>query len=175
MMLRRSSSSLPMECGPMSSAAPSIKAGCPHSLAARRGSLSTITSAFPSVTGPAYAPFIMGRYPRRRWIARTSLARSVAAGRPRLRPFAKLRRPRDAVCGSRHRQRFADDLRAGEAEHGRAERHRARIALARQNRPRSRFRRPRGDHPLPRKRARLARDRPPYRRGSRAAAAQRAE
>ena len=27
------------------------------------GSLSTITSAFPSVTGPAYAPFIMGRYP----------------------------------------------------------------------------------------------------------------
>ena len=27
------------------------------------GSLTTITSAFPSVTGPAYAPFIMGRYP----------------------------------------------------------------------------------------------------------------
>jgi hypothetical protein len=27
------------------------------------GSLSTVTSAFPSVTGPAYAPFIMGRYP----------------------------------------------------------------------------------------------------------------
>ncbi|HEY8713346.1 MAG TPA: alkaline phosphatase family protein, partial [Thermoanaerobaculia bacterium] len=27
------------------------------------GSFSTITSAFPSVTGPAYAPFIMGRYP----------------------------------------------------------------------------------------------------------------
>src|SRR5438045_1304207 len=27
------------------------------------GSLSTITSAFPSVTGPAYAPFLMGRYP----------------------------------------------------------------------------------------------------------------
>jgi hypothetical protein len=27
------------------------------------GSLCTITSAFPSVTGPAYAPFLMGRYP----------------------------------------------------------------------------------------------------------------
>jgi hypothetical protein len=27
------------------------------------GSLSTVTSAIPSVTGPAYAPFIMGRYP----------------------------------------------------------------------------------------------------------------
>jgi len=27
------------------------------------GSLSSVTSAFPSVTGPAYAPFIMGRYP----------------------------------------------------------------------------------------------------------------
>ena len=27
------------------------------------GSLATVTSAFPSVTGPAYAPFIMGRYP----------------------------------------------------------------------------------------------------------------
>jgi arylsulfatase A-like enzyme len=27
------------------------------------GSLATVTSAFPSVTGPAYAPFLMGRYP----------------------------------------------------------------------------------------------------------------
>ena len=27
------------------------------------GELSTVTSAFPSVTGPAYAPFLMGRYP----------------------------------------------------------------------------------------------------------------
>ncbi|MDP9204009.1 MAG: alkaline phosphatase family protein, partial [Gemmatimonadota bacterium] len=27
------------------------------------GSLSTVTSAFPSVTGPAYTPFLMGRYP----------------------------------------------------------------------------------------------------------------
>jgi type I phosphodiesterase/nucleotide pyrophosphatase len=27
------------------------------------GSLCTVTSAFPSVTGPAYAPFLMGRYP----------------------------------------------------------------------------------------------------------------
>ncbi|HEU4880064.1 MAG TPA: alkaline phosphatase family protein, partial [Gemmatimonadaceae bacterium] len=27
------------------------------------GSLRTVTSVFPSVTGPAYAPFVMGRYP----------------------------------------------------------------------------------------------------------------
>ncbi len=27
------------------------------------GSLSTVTTAFPSVTGPAYTPFLMGRYP----------------------------------------------------------------------------------------------------------------
>jgi predicted AlkP superfamily pyrophosphatase or phosphodiesterase len=27
------------------------------------GTLTTITSVFPSVTGPAYAPFLMGRYP----------------------------------------------------------------------------------------------------------------
>lgn len=30
---------------------------------AREGGLHTITSVFPSVTGPAYAPFLMGRYP----------------------------------------------------------------------------------------------------------------
>jgi hypothetical protein len=30
---------------------------------AREGSMQSITSAFPSVTGPAYAPFLMGRYP----------------------------------------------------------------------------------------------------------------
>jgi arylsulfatase A-like enzyme len=30
---------------------------------ARDGSMQSITSAFPSVTGPAYAPFLMGRYP----------------------------------------------------------------------------------------------------------------
>jgi hypothetical protein len=43
----------------------SIAAGHLPALAALRaqGSLSTITSVFPSVTGPAYAPFIMGRYP----------------------------------------------------------------------------------------------------------------
>jgi len=41
------------------------------------GQLSTITSAFPSVTGPAYAPFLMGRYPGSvglpglRWFDRT--------------------------------------------------------------------------------------------------------
>jgi hypothetical protein len=30
---------------------------------AREGGLTTVTSVFPSVTGPAYAPFVMGRYP----------------------------------------------------------------------------------------------------------------
>ncbi len=43
----------------------SIDRGHLPALAALReeGQLSTITSAFPSVTGPAYAPFLMGRYP----------------------------------------------------------------------------------------------------------------
>ena len=43
----------------------SIDNGQLPALAALReeGSLSTVTSAFPSVTGPAYAPFLMGRYP----------------------------------------------------------------------------------------------------------------
>jgi hypothetical protein len=43
----------------------SIAAGHLPALSALRaeGSLETVTSAFPSVTGPAYAPFIMGRYP----------------------------------------------------------------------------------------------------------------
>ncbi len=43
----------------------SIDGGHLPALAALReeGQFSTITSAFPSVTGPAYAPFIMGRYP----------------------------------------------------------------------------------------------------------------
>ena len=42
-----------------------IEAGHLPALAALRaeGLLTTVTSAFPSVTGPAYAPFIMGRYP----------------------------------------------------------------------------------------------------------------
>jgi hypothetical protein len=42
-----------------------MRAGLVPSLNALRdeGSLSTITSVFPSVTGPAYAPFVMGRYP----------------------------------------------------------------------------------------------------------------
>ena len=56
-----------------------IERGDLPSLAALRneGSLSTITSAFPSVTGPAYAPFLMGRYPGSvglpglRWFDRT--------------------------------------------------------------------------------------------------------
>src|SRR5205814_10278131 len=43
----------------------SIDNGQLPALAALReeGCLSTVTSAFPSVTGPAYAPFLMGRYP----------------------------------------------------------------------------------------------------------------
>ncbi|HMI55225.1 MAG TPA: alkaline phosphatase family protein, partial [Gemmatimonadaceae bacterium] len=43
----------------------SIDGGDLPALAALRdeGLLATITSAFPSVTGPAYAPFLMGRYP----------------------------------------------------------------------------------------------------------------
>jgi len=47
------------------SLAHSIDSGHLPALAALReeGELSTITSAFPSVTGPAYAPFLMGRYP----------------------------------------------------------------------------------------------------------------
>ena len=42
-----------------------INRGDLPALAALReeGSLSTITSTFPSVTGPAYAPFLMGKYP----------------------------------------------------------------------------------------------------------------
>lgn len=43
----------------------SIDGGHLPALAALReeGQLSTVTTAFPSVTGPAYAPFLMGRYP----------------------------------------------------------------------------------------------------------------
>jgi hypothetical protein len=43
----------------------SIDGGHLPALAALReeGQFSTITSTFPSVTGPAYAPFLMGRYP----------------------------------------------------------------------------------------------------------------
>lgn len=42
-----------------------IEAGAVPDLARMRdeGGLYTITSAFPSVTGPAYTPFLMGRYP----------------------------------------------------------------------------------------------------------------
>ncbi len=43
----------------------SLDGGHSPALAALReeGQFSTITSVFPSVTGPAYAPFLMGRYP----------------------------------------------------------------------------------------------------------------
>lgn len=57
----------------------SIDDGRLPALAALReeGFLGTVTSAFPSVTGPAYAPFLMGRYPGAiglpglRWFDRT--------------------------------------------------------------------------------------------------------
>jgi hypothetical protein len=56
-----------------------IERGDLPALAALRneGSMSTITSTFPSVTGPAYTPFLMGRYPGSvglpglRWFDRT--------------------------------------------------------------------------------------------------------
>ena len=54
------------------------------------GSFSTITTAFPSVTGPAYAPFLMGRYPGPvglpglRWFDRT---RETARGFDRCRSY----------------------------------------------------------------------------------------
>jgi len=59
----------------------SIDAGQLPALAALRdeGFLGTVTSAFPSVTGPAYAPFLMGRYPG-------------AIGLPGLRWFDRTRR-----------------------------------------------------------------------------------
>ena len=45
--------------------AAAVDSGHLPALAALReeGCLATVTSAFPSVTGPAYAPFLMGRYP----------------------------------------------------------------------------------------------------------------
>lgn len=45
--------------------ADAMRRGIVPALSALRdeGALSTITSVFPSVTGPAYAPFLMGRYP----------------------------------------------------------------------------------------------------------------
>src|SRR5688500_11193574 len=45
--------------------AEAIDSGAVPALAELReeGGLHTITSAFPSVTGPAYAPFLLGRYP----------------------------------------------------------------------------------------------------------------
>lgn len=45
--------------------AEAIDSGAVPALARMRteGGLHTVTSAFPSVTGPAYAPFVMGRYP----------------------------------------------------------------------------------------------------------------
>jgi hypothetical protein len=47
------------------SLADAMSRGIVPAMAALReeGSLNTVTSVFPSVTGPAYAPFVMGRYP----------------------------------------------------------------------------------------------------------------
>jgi hypothetical protein len=48
----------------------------------REGALASVTSVFPSVTGPAYAPFVMGRYPGPvglpglRWFDRARLSAS---------------------------------------------------------------------------------------------------
>ena len=47
---------------------------------ATKGGLHTVTSCFPSVTGPAYAPFLMGRFPGSDRTARPSLVRSRARG-----------------------------------------------------------------------------------------------
>jgi hypothetical protein len=60
------------------------------------GSLSTITSAFPSVTGPAYAPFIMGRYPG-------------SVGLPGLRWFDRSRR--DARSSGHSRSYVGSEMR----------------------------------------------------------------
>src|SRR5688572_23612377 len=47
------------------SLADAMRRGIVPALAALRdeGGMHTVTSVFPSVTGPAYAPFLMGRYP----------------------------------------------------------------------------------------------------------------
>src|SRR5688500_2732236 len=72
--------------------AEAIDSGAVPALAELReeGGLHTITSAFPSVTGPAYAPFLMGRYPGPvglpglRWFDRT---RETARGFDRCRSY----------------------------------------------------------------------------------------
>ena len=76
------------------------------------GGLHTVTSCFPSVTGPAYAPFLMGRFPGPIGLAGAPLVRPRAHRLhvPRLR--AQLRRLSDGRGRSRHRRRRADDLRA---------------------------------------------------------------
>ena len=45
--------------------ADAMRRGIVPALSALRdeGAMHTVTSVFPSVTGPAYAPFVMGRYP----------------------------------------------------------------------------------------------------------------
>jgi len=58
-----------------------------HALA-DRGGLHTVSSSFPSVTGPAYVPFLMGRHP-------------ASAGLPGLRWFDRERRLRWALAPAR--------------------------------------------------------------------------
>jgi len=55
---------------------------------ADRGGMHTISASFPSVTGPAYVPFLMGRHP-------------ASAGLPGLRWFDRTRRLRWAVAPAR--------------------------------------------------------------------------
>ena len=60
------------------------------------GALETVTTAFPSVTGVAYAPFLMGRYPAPvglpglRWFDRAGSARTFL-GRSRSYVGAEMR------------------------------------------------------------------------------------
>ena len=56
------------------------------------GSAHTVTSVFPSVTGPAYTPFLMGLHPGRagvpgiRWWDRARTATRQKPPEPRIRP-----------------------------------------------------------------------------------------
>ena len=108
----------------------SIARGDLPALAALRdeGSLSTVTSAFPSVTGPAYAPFIMGRYPGSvglpglRWYDRSHrIPRLSGHSRSYVGPEMRfVDRDIDAS--------IADDFRARQAERRSTERHCPRTA-----------------------------------------------
>ena len=71
-------------------------ARCPRSRGcAHEGGLHTVASCFPSVTGPAYAPFLMGRFPGSDRTARPSLVR------PRARAYAAFPTTRAATSATR--------------------------------------------------------------------------